>query len=206
MSISRTLALLACTALAIAGASSHTLARQARDPRFLFSCSVFTSSLTEADLRARFGPENVTTGSVPDPNGAEGDRTEGTILFEKDPDARLEISWTDQAGKRRPFRIAQMGSRGRWRTSTGITLGTDLKTVEKLNRRPFRLYGMGFDLQGSVVSWSGGLLEAQSTADCRVGIALRVESPVVDAATVALDRQVSRVLLRSSSRRSGGRV
>jgi len=71
---------------------------------------VFTPNTTEADLRTRFGAENVTTGPVPDPNGAEGDRTEGTILFDRNPDTRLEIPWKDAAGKRRPA-VVSLGVR-----------------------------------------------------------------------------------------------
>ena len=146
--------------------------------RLLFSCSAFPPNTSEADLRAKFGPENVTTGSVPDPNGAEGDRTEGTILFAKDEDALLEISWKDPVGKRQPARISRLASHGRWKTSSGISLGTDLKTVEKLNGRPFNLAGMAFDQQGCATSWRGGRLEAQDSGDCRVGMCLRNESSV----------------------------
>src|SRR6185436_1494412 len=84
-----------------------------------------------------------------------------------------------------------LATQGRWRTSSGITLGTDLKTVEKLNGRPFRLAGLAFDAQGTVVSWRGGRLEAQDSVDCHVGVRLRVEAPGNGAASAALERQVT---------------
>jgi hypothetical protein len=179
------------TALAMATVGSRSFASQDRADRFLFACSVFPADTTEVQLRARFGPENVSTGSVPDPNGAEGDRTEGTLLFAKDSDALLEIAWNDPVGKRQPAAIGRLATHGRWRTSSGISLGTDLRTIEKLNGRPFSLLGLGFDMQGTVTSWRGGRLEAQSSVDCHVGIRLRVDSSADGAAMAALERQVT---------------
>jgi hypothetical protein len=177
----------AWTALAVVGAAS-VFAVQSPPGQFLLACSVFPARTTEADLRAKFGPENVTTGSVSDPNGAEGDQTQGTILFAKDADARLEISWKDPVGRRQPVSVHRLGAHGRWHTSSGISLGTDLKTIEKLNGRPFNLAGLAFDLQGSVTSWRGGRLEVQDSVDCHVGVRLRVEDP--DGGATSLMREI----------------
>jgi hypothetical protein len=121
----------------------------------------------EADLRMQFGVENVTTGQVPW-GGAEGDSNEGTILFAMTPDARLEIFWRNRQGKRMPDWISVRGRQSRWRTPTGITLGTNLRTLERLNGRPFRLLGFGTDVSGTVMSWSGGQLQSQDSPQCRV--------------------------------------
>jgi hypothetical protein len=172
------------------GAESRRFERVDQTDRFLFACSAFPASMTDVDLRKRFGPENVTTGSVADPFGSEGDETEGTLLFAKDENARLEIAWRDIDGARRLALIRRLADRGRWHTSSGIRSGTDLKTIEKLNRRPFRLVGLAFDLQGTVVWWSGGRLEADDSADCHIGMRLRVNSSRTGA-TAALERQVT---------------
>ena len=177
-----------CVAVAIVVASPAAFSIQSPPNRLPFTCAAFSPTTTETELRARFGSENVSTDSVPDHNGAEGDRTTGTVLFARDPDARLEISWNEPVAKRQPAFIAQRGPRGRWRTAAGITLGTDLKTIEKLNRRPFRLAGMAFDAQGTVMSWSGGLLESQDAPGCHVGIRVRLESS--SSATYTLERQI----------------
>jgi hypothetical protein len=181
--------LVAWSAVAVISASPRSFAFQDQFNRFLLACSVFPANTTEAALQTRFGLENVTRGPVMDPYGAEGDTAEGTILFAKDADASLEISWKD-ATRRQPALIRKLAAKGRWRTSSGIALGTDLKTVEKLNGRPFRLAGMAFDAQGTVLSWSGGRLEAQDSTDCHVGVRLRVESPPSGPAAM-LDRQVT---------------
>src|SRR5438093_1135951 len=95
----------AWTAIIAIGAGSRLFAIQDQSDRFLFACSVFPANTTEVELRARFGPENVTVGSVPDPNGAEGDRTEGTVLFANDAAARLESS--RRAGRRSANRVLE---------------------------------------------------------------------------------------------------
>ncbi len=136
-----------------------------------FSCSTFPPDVGETDLKIRFGALNVTTGPVPF-GGAEGDLNEGTILFASTPGARLEIFWKDRERKRAPDWVSVRTKRSRWRTPGGITPGTDLKTIERLNGRPFRLLGFGTDVDGTVMSWSGGRLESQDTSVCRVRIRL----------------------------------
>jgi len=193
----RTLAL-AWVAVAVIGGAQLLAVQAPPFDRLEFSCSVFPSTTTEADLRAKFGTTNVTTGPVPDPNGAEGDMAEGTILFANDPDALLEISWQDAAGKRRPVRIGRLASHGRWRTLSGIALGIDLKTIEKLNGRPFSLVGLASDVQGTVMSWRGGRIETRDSADCPLWVRLRTEKPFLDAATQAVARQVKGERIYSS--------
>jgi hypothetical protein len=46
-----------------------------------------------------------------------------------------------------------------WRTTYGITQGTTLLELERINRKPFRLAGFDFDYSGTVLSWESGLLE-----------------------------------------------
>jgi hypothetical protein len=46
-----------------------------------------------------------------------------------------------------------------WHTADGITLGTTLLELERINRRPFRLAGFGWDYSGTVLSWSHGALD-----------------------------------------------
>ena len=145
----------------------------AQDGSLPFSCSTFPSTVNAAALRERFGQEHVETAPVPW-GGAEGDYNEGTVLFGKDPNAKLEIFWHDTPRKRNPAWVSVRGDRSRWRTAAGITLGTHLRTLETLNGGPFRLLGFGTDVSGTVMSWSNGRLATQDVAECRVRIRLRV--------------------------------
>lgn len=158
-------------ALAGSGFSSQPVVAQ--DSVLPFSCEIFSATASEATLSARFGAANVKTGLVPW-GGAEGDVNEGTVLFDSVPDAKLEIYWSDRANKRNPEWVSVRGRHSRWRSPRRISLGASLRTIEQLNRRPFRLLGFGSDVSGTVMSWSGGRLESQNTASCRLRLRLGV--------------------------------
>ena len=60
--------------------------------------------------------------------------SEGTIIFADRPDARVEIMWWDLHVKRYPYAIYVRTAGSRWRTPNGVTVGTDLRTLERANR------------------------------------------------------------------------
>jgi hypothetical protein len=160
-----------------------------------FSCSTFPATTTEEELVRRFGSDYVRSGPVAG-GGAEGEYTQGTILFPETIDAKVEILWKVRELKRAPYLVWIVGRQSRWRSPEGITLGTDLRTVERVNRRPFRMAGFGFDGSGTVISWAGGRLAVPDSAGCRMrlGLDLRFE-PAIGTSTTAdratLSRQVT---------------
>lgn len=154
-----------------------------------FSCDVFTPTASAESLSARFGAANVKTAPVPW-GGAEGGYDEGTVLFDDVPDARLEIYWRDSANKRGPEWVSVRGKKTRWRSPAGITIGTALEHVERLNGKPFRLLGFGSDVSGTVMSWSGGRLESESTAQCRIRMRVGPDWDRLDARGRALTNQL----------------
>jgi hypothetical protein len=166
-----------------------------------FSCKAFSARTTAADLRRKFGPANVKRARVPW-GGAEGDVSDGTVLFGNDPTAKLEISWRDGVNQRDPGWISVRGEHTRWQSPAGITLGTSLRMVEQLNGRAFRLIGFGTDVQGTVMSWSGGKLEAQNISGCRLRVRLGLEWKNLDTKTRALVNQVQGESEFSSGHRS----
>ena len=174
---------------ALAFYSFQTAPPASQDQPLPFSCATFGPNVDEKALKVRLGDANVTTGLVPW-GGAEGDRNEGTILFADQPDARLEIYWKDPIAKRSPEWVGIHGSKSRWRSPGGVTLGLDLKTVERLNRRPFRLSGWGSDLGGGLYTWAGGLLERQNVGDCRIGFRFNYSTTDNGPERQALFRQV----------------
>jgi hypothetical protein len=137
-------------------------------PRPDFSCTSFPPYLSEHDLVDRFGAENVVTAQI-EGGGAEGEYNEGTVLFPKDSDARIEIFWKVKEPKQNPSWVRVQGPHSRWRYA-GITLGTDLLTVEKLNGGPFVLTGFATDSEGALISWRNGRLRAFGSEACRVQI------------------------------------
>lgn len=119
-----------------------------------------TATTTFADLVRIYGKANVTSEEI---SGNEGDSYPGAKVFPKDPQKTLEIIWKDPDHKRNPELVRIAGeTTSVWKTDTGITLGTTLKEVEKINGKPFKISGFEWDLGGLVVDWNGGKLTAQT--------------------------------------------
>ena len=138
--------------------------------RVLGCTGPFTTELTEQRLIQIYGAANVRAGDL---YVGEGYYTPGTIVFPDSPKDRIEVVWHDSERRTHPAGISIRRDATNWRTATAITIGTDLKTIERLNRRPFRLLGFAWDYQGTVMSWSGGRLSEQDGRGCRVRMRLR---------------------------------
>jgi hypothetical protein len=111
---------------------------------------------TEAALRQRYG------GAVESIRVelGEGETAPGSVLYPADSVRRAEIIWQDGTQRARPARLILRGSRSLWRVARGITLGTTLRELERLNGRPFKLAGFGWDYAGVVTDWAGGALDS----------------------------------------------
>jgi hypothetical protein len=114
----------------------------------------FTKDTDEAKLIALFGRGNVAFQEIP---GAEGETSNGTVLFPKDPASRLEIFWRDEAARRQPASIS-ISDQSQWTGPKGIRVGMPLVEVEKLNSKPFELSGFDWDYGGMVTDWHRGAL------------------------------------------------
>jgi hypothetical protein len=159
---------------------------QATNPyelRLACDSASFPPTISADELVRRFGAQNVTSGSI---YLGEGQSELGTILFAGNSEKRLEILWQDTAGKRFPSFIRVQGTGGSlWTTAEGITITTRLRTLERLNGKPFRLAGFGFDGSGSVMSWSEGKLARSGGAACEFRAGL------MDVGRDATDRKLS---------------
>ena len=123
---------------------------------------VFNASTSEASLIQRFGAANVQSKTV---ELGEGETAPGTVVN------GLEIVWKDPAARRNP-RYVRIPSSSNAETYEGIRIGTDLKTLEKINGAPFTLAGFNWDYAGTVFSWGSGRL---SQIPCK--LLLRLEPP-----------------------------
>jgi len=115
------------------------------------------ASDTEATLRARYGAAHVTRARIPI---GEGETAPGAVLFADDRGRRLSVIWGDSIRRAAPTSMSVMGAVTRWRVRPGVTLGTRLSELERLNGRPFELWGFEFDYAGTVYSWNGGRLDS----------------------------------------------
>jgi hypothetical protein len=121
------------------------------------SVGVLTRTSSQADLQQHYGKAAVTPTRV---ELGEGETTPGTVLFPTNSLRRLEIVWHDTVSRSRPARVVLRGSRSEWTVGPGISLGTSLQDLERLNGRPFTLAGFGWDYAGVITDWKGGALDS----------------------------------------------
>ena len=113
-----------------------------------------TSSASKVDLEKAYGVNNVRAIDV---DVGEGMTEKGADIFPEDPKKKIEIIWKKK--EKNPSRIQITGKESLWKTRDGISLGTTLKHLEKLNGKPFVLTGFGWDYAGTIISWNDGNLE-----------------------------------------------
>ena len=141
-----------------------------------FDCaSTFPPTLSARELADRYGERNVRTDSI---YLGEGMYAVGSTVFPDAPSRRVEIVWKDTVNMRSPEVVRIRAPASEWRAPPGIAIGTSLKRLEALNRRPFRIAGFAFDGSGVVTSWSGGRLDTRRDAPCR--LRARVDGPTTD--------------------------
>jgi hypothetical protein len=137
--------------------------------------STIRATTTREDLVRIFGARNVKDTDV---YVGEGFSEPGTLLFPGDRNKEIGIIWREEAGKKYPDtartfvhfearasnHLEEVTPRAtEWRGPADITIGTSLTMVERVNRKPFRLAGFGWDGSGTVVSWEGGTLASEGT-------------------------------------------
>jgi hypothetical protein len=134
-----------------------------RDPGRMLDHSV------TPDLLARtFARKELAEGLV---DVGEGETREGTLVFPDDPRRRLRIVWGNQAGVH-PRTWLMVDGESRWRGYLDIGLATDLRTLERLNGRPFVLTGFDVDYGGTVLDWREGRLAPTVSERCRLIVRL----------------------------------
>ncbi len=113
------------------------------------------ASTTKSELVAMFGADAVRDAEI---NLGEGDHAPGTLIYPNDQTRSLAIVW-ESGYVKVCYGLDWYGKKKcRWKTEQGISIGTTLKDLEKLNGRPFKMAGFGWDYSGVVHSWEGGKL------------------------------------------------
>jgi hypothetical protein len=115
--------------------------------------SAITNKTSEGDLKRIYGSQNVTTEKIE----VEGALYEFTILFSRDPQRRLRISYTD-AEKLHPQEVLITGNKSVWQTIHNVSVGMTLKELEAINTRPFRVGCFCTDQPGVIWSFEQGSL------------------------------------------------
>lgn len=113
----------------------------------------FAKDASHAKLAATFGAKNVTFKEV---DAAEGSKEKATVLFDDDPTRRIVVFWHDGKSRAKPSMIS-VGAPSLWIGPGGVGNGMKLTEVEKLNGKPFKLAGFGWDRGGFVRELDGRL-------------------------------------------------
>lgn len=115
------------------------------------------SGTKRADLDALFGDMNVKDATLPGPEGAE---FKGTVVFPDIKGERIELIWSDSDNPEIDL-VRLSGGESSWRSKEGVALGLTLKDLEKLNGKPFNIYGFEWDYGGYVADFNGGALDGK---------------------------------------------
>ena len=119
------------------------------------SIGAANQSSDKESLTAHYGADAVSDVSV---YVGEGMELPGLALFADDPKKTVELAWSEEKPKKLLL-IRIEGDESVWETQDGVTLGTSLVELEKLNGGPFQFTGLEWDLGGWVSDWKGGKLD-----------------------------------------------
>lgn len=127
------------------------------------------SESSEEKLMAILGTEHVRRDTI---FIGEGEYRIGTTLFKGTAD-EAQILWQDTLKYARPELVrlipATNPDDSQWLVEGGLRVGASLKEVEKLNGKPFELYGFGWDYGGTVSDWKGGKLTYSTSGKTYLG-------------------------------------
>ena len=120
-----------------------------------------TAATSEAMLEMYFGRDSIQRVDV---QMGEGFTEPGTAVFPDDASRRIEVLWRDDS-RASPKTILLTGDSSLWRTAEGISLGSTLKEIERLNGFPFRLAGFAWDYGGTILDCDRGRLALLGCVD-----------------------------------------
>jgi hypothetical protein len=116
---------------------------------------------SEAKLKEVFGKAVMhSRGAYPEGMG----EYPNTLLY-SGTNNRVEFVWDDTTRCSGLAYIELYGQHTAWKTQEGITLGTRLKELERLNGKPFTFFGFDWDYSGAA-SWEDGNLDARKVFVC----------------------------------------
>lgn len=118
---------------------------------------LYAAHSLENDLIQTFGSQNVKRQDI---YLGEGAMAPGYVIF-GDTRNELEVYYDSSIVKDRPafVRISQTGTD--WKSAEGITIGTTLEQLVKLNGKPITFWGFGWDYGGAVSNWNAGKIDSR---------------------------------------------
>lgn len=130
---------------------------------------------SEKALTLTFGARNIKQEKV---TLAEGEERLGTVVYPDKPKWRATVVWKDAKKRDGAELIIISDKPSSWRLPNGVSTGTTLLELEKLNGKPFKFSGFDWDMGGNVVSWNGGKLEQElKPKSGKVSVGLQLSPP-----------------------------
>ena len=114
-----------------------------------------TAETSISTLKEIFGEKNIRTLDVSSEELDTGPKIL-TYIFPDDKN-ELRIQWKDETFKN-PWVVAFNNKGTQWKTPEGITIGSSLEEVMRINKKDFILTGFGWEYGGWVKSWNDGEL------------------------------------------------
>ncbi len=111
------------------------------------------SDMNSAAINATYPEANITEDVGTFDEGTE--ERAYTILYPNSPD-EIHITWED-AAKNNIYDI-RFSDGGKWKSTTGIKVGTTYNELNELNEKEISFYGFGWDYSGAV-NWNNGKFE-----------------------------------------------
>jgi hypothetical protein len=115
-----------------------------------------TSKTSEEEVIRIFGKSNVSRSEEVIGEGMGYEKV--TIVF-KGKSNEFKIKWKENRLFKNPSRIEIYGYKTKWKLPDGITIGTSLEELIKINKKDFLFYGFNWDYSGFVASWNGGIFD-----------------------------------------------
>ena len=110
-------------------------------------------NMNARDLKSQYPDANIKEGSGLFEEGTE--ERAYSILYPETSD-ELHITWKDAA--RTEILDIRFAEEGKWKSKSGIKVGTSYEELNKINEKTISFYGFGWDYSGAVL-WNNGELE-----------------------------------------------
>lgn len=117
---------------------------------------LYAAHSMENDLVQTFGAHNVKRQEI---YLGEGATAPGFVIF-ADTRNQVEVYYDTSIVKDRPAFLRISGEHTDWKSPEGITIGTTLEELVKINGKPVTFWGFGWDYGGAVSNWNAGKINA----------------------------------------------
>lgn len=129
-------------------------------------------------LMLRYGDEAVIQDGLF--SGVEDITYKGLVLHPRSPEWRIEVFFADETMSRVARLTLHDAKTSHW-NAAGVTLGSTLAEVQKINGKPFLVTGVDSDFSGFVVDWKGGVLGRPLPGGCGVVVRFGRGNDIKDA-------------------------